>query len=101
MIQTFKVTVVGEEVAFYVETKYRQFLIDFLDNLDCITMPVNETKIKTHIRVSQFLKSKEITPKRIPKELGGCIRCGKPRRKNGRNKLYCTACKRENREKRH
>lgn len=100
MIQTFQVTVTGEKVSFYVELKYRRFLIDFLDNLDCITMPVNDKKVKSDFSISQLLKNRDIVPSRIPKELGGCIRCGKRRRKNGKNKLWCTACKRDNREKR-
>ena len=91
MIKTFKVTVEGEQTSFYIEVKYREKIVNLLANFDVLS-PVNLgfPLPKPDQKVERFYS----------KEEGGCIRCGKKRRTNGKSKQYCDNCRKKNKEKR-
>jgi len=89
MIKTFKVKVEGEKTSFYIEPRYKEKIVKMLCNFDILSP------------VSRSFKSPKPEKKveKLTKEQGGCIKCGKPRRKNGKSKQYCDSCRRQLKDK--
>lgn len=89
MIKTFKVEVEGEGSSFYIEPRYKEKIVKMLCNFDVLS----------HVNRSFKSPKPEKKIEILTKEQGGCIVCGKPRRKNSKSKQYCDSCRKKLKEK--